>query len=47
MEDPEASGRSRHINSIPTEQDGMGYHAPPEVSVSEKLSVFLSYGTRS
>ena len=32
MEDPEESGSIRHIDSAPIEQDGMGYHAPPEVS---------------
>ena len=40
MEDPEACGSPREIDSTLTEQDGMGYHAPPKVSGSEKLSDF-------
>ena len=40
MEDPGASGSSRQIDSAPTEQDDMGYHAPSKVSESEKLSDF-------
>ena len=40
------SGSIRQINSAPTMQDDMGYHATPEVSGSEKLSD-CSYGTRS
>ena len=40
MEDPKASGSARQIDSAPIDQDGMGYHAPLEVSRSEKLSYF-------
>ena len=40
MEDLEASGSARQIDSDLTKQDGMGYHAPLEVSRSERLSVF-------
>ena len=40
MEDPEASGSTRQIDSAPIKQDGIGYHAPLEVSGSEKLSNF-------
>ena len=40
MEDPEASGSARKIDSAPIEQDGMGYHTPPEDSRSEKLLDF-------
>ena len=40
MEDPEASGNVRQINSTPIDRDGLGYQAPSEVSGSEKLSDF-------
>ena len=40
MENPEASGSARKIDSTPTEQDSMEYHAPPNISGSEKLSDF-------
>ena len=40
MEDPEASGSERQIDSTPTEQGGMRYHALPKVSKSEKLPDF-------
>ena len=42
MEDPEASGSAREVDSTPSYQDGMGYHAPLEVSESERLVVFYS-----
>ena len=40
MEDLEAIGSVRQIDLAPTEQDSMGYHAPPDVSGSAKLSDF-------
>ena len=40
MEDLEASGSVRQIDLASIEQDGMGYHAPPKVSGSERLLVF-------
>ena len=40
MEYPEKSGSTRHIDSAPTKQDDMGYHAAPKVSGSKKLSDF-------
>ena len=40
MKDPKASGSIRQINLAPIKQDGMGYHAPPEVSEGERLSIF-------
>ena len=40
MEDPKANGSARHMDSAPTKQDGMGYHASPEVRRKEKLSDF-------
>ena len=40
MEDPEASGSVRQIDLAPTKQDCLGYHAPLEVSGSERLSIF-------
>ena len=40
MEELEASGSARQIDLAPIEQDSMGYHAPPNVSGSEKLSDF-------
>ena len=42
MEDPEASGSVRQIDSAPIEPDNMGYHAPLDVSGSEKLLDFDS-----
>ena len=40
MEDPEASGSVRQIDSAPIEPNNMGYHAPLDVSGSEKLLDF-------
>ena len=40
MEYPKASRSIRHIDSASTKQDGMGYHSPPKLRRSEKLSYF-------
>ena len=40
MEGPKARGSARQIDLTPTKQDSMRYHAPPDVSGSEKLLDF-------